>query len=162
MRGPLATFFTRLGGTDECQVATFERPQLVLRACIYLTFPPSIPAPAVLYHSTTTPSHQVDLKEAILRSLPPDNGLYMPDTLPVLDEAFWEIWHELTFTEIGIAVADAFFGEDVPPQALVDIVESTVSFDAPVVTLEPATIFWNCSMVRRSRSRISARVSWRG
>lgn len=91
----------------------------------------------MLYHSTTTPSHQVDLKEAILRSLPPDNGLYMPDTLPVLDEAFWEIWHELTFSEIGIAVADAFFGEDVPPQALVDIVEGTVSFDAPVVTLGP-------------------------
>lgn len=91
----------------------------------------------MLYHSTNNPSHQVDLKEAILRSLPPDNGLYMPDTLPVLDSAFWEIWRELSFPEIGIAVADAFFGEDVPPQALVDIVEGTVSFDAPLVTLGP-------------------------
>lgn len=91
----------------------------------------------MLYHSTNNPAHQVDLKEAILRSLPPDNGLYMPDTLPVLDSAFWEIWRELTFPEIGIAVADAFFGEDVPPQALVDIVEGTVSFDAPLVTLGP-------------------------
>ncbi len=91
----------------------------------------------MLYHSTNNPSHQVDLKEAILRSLPPDNGLYMPDTLPVLDQAFWEIWRELTFPEIGIAVADAFFGEDVPPQALIDIVEGTVAFDAPLVTLAP-------------------------
>lgn len=91
----------------------------------------------MLYHSTNNPSHQVDLKEAILRSLPPDNGLYMPDTLPVLDSAFWEIWRELSFPEIGIAVADAFFGEDVPPQALVDIVEGTVAFDAPLVTLGP-------------------------
>ncbi|RYD20859.1 MAG: threonine synthase [Verrucomicrobiaceae bacterium] len=91
----------------------------------------------MLYHSTTTPSHRVDLKEAILRSLPPDNGLYMPDKLPVLTPEFWEIWHELTFSEIGIAVADAFFGEDVPAQALVDIVEGTVSFDAPLVTLSP-------------------------
>lgn len=91
----------------------------------------------MLYHSTTTPSHRVDLKEAILRSLPPDNGLYMPDKLPVLTPEFWEIWHELTFPEIGIAVADAFFGEDVPAQALVDIVEGTVSFDAPLVTLAP-------------------------
>ncbi|MEO8614210.1 MAG: threonine synthase [Luteolibacter sp.] len=91
----------------------------------------------MLYHSTSNPAHRVDLKEAILRSLPPDNGLYMPDTLPVLDKSFWEIWRELTFQEIGIAVADAFFGEDVPPQALVDIVEGTVSFDAPLVTLGP-------------------------
>lgn len=91
----------------------------------------------MLYHSTNNPSHRVDLKEAILRSLPPDNGLYMPESLPVLDHQFWDIWRELTFPEIGIAVAEAFFGEDVTPQALVDIVEGTVSFDAPLVTLGP-------------------------
>lgn len=91
----------------------------------------------MLYHSTNNPTFRVDLKEAILRSLPPDNGLYMPDELPVLGEDFWKIWRHLSFTEIGIAVADAFFGSDVPPQALVDIVEGTLEFDAPVVTLGP-------------------------
>ena len=91
----------------------------------------------MLYHSTNNPSHQVDLKEAILRSLPPDNGLYMPASLPVLGADFWKIWRHLSFTEIGISVADAFFGEDVPPQAIVDIVEGTLEFDAPLVTLGP-------------------------
>lgn len=91
----------------------------------------------MFYHSTTTPSHRVDLKEAILRSLPPDNGLYMPDVLPTLSGPFWEIWRELTFPEIGIAVADAFFGEDVPPQAIVDMVESSVTFEAPLVWIAP-------------------------
>ena len=91
----------------------------------------------MLYHSTHNPSHRVDLKQAILRSLPPDNGLYLPDKFPVLDASFWEVWRELTFPEIGIAVANAFFGEDVPPQAIVDIVEGTVTFDAPLVTLGP-------------------------
>jgi threonine synthase len=91
----------------------------------------------MLYHSTNNPSFRVDLKEAILRSLPPDNGLYMPDRLPVLGEDFWQIWRLLTLQETGIAVADAFFGEDVPPQAIVDIVEGTLTFDAPLVTLGP-------------------------
>ena len=91
----------------------------------------------MLYHSTNNPTFRVDLKEAILRSLPPDNGLYMPDKLPVLGDDFWKIWRHLSFTETGIAVADAFFGEDVPPQALVDIVEGTLTFDAPLVTLGP-------------------------
>lgn len=91
----------------------------------------------MLYHSTNNSAHRVDLKEAILRSLPPDNGLYMPDQLPVLGKDFWEIWRHLSFTETGIAVADAFFGEDVPPQALIDIVEGTLTFDAPLVTLAP-------------------------
>jgi threonine synthase len=91
----------------------------------------------MLYHSTNNPSFRVDLKEAILRSLPPDNGLYMPDRLPALGDDFWKIWRHLSFTETGIAVADAFFGEDVPPQAIVDIVEGTLTFDAPLVTLGP-------------------------
>ncbi|MFD2257369.1 threonine synthase [Luteolibacter algae] len=89
------------------------------------------------YHSTSNPSHQVDLKEAILRSLPPDNGLYMPNELPVLGRDFWTIWRELTFQEIGFAVAEAFFGEDVPAPELRDIVEGTLAFDAPLVTLAP-------------------------
>lgn len=91
----------------------------------------------MLYHSTNNPSYRVDLKEAILRSLPPDNGLYMPDALPVLGEDFWKIWRYLSFQEIGIAVADAFFGTDVPAADLTEIVEGTLAFDAPLVTLGP-------------------------
>ena len=91
----------------------------------------------MLYHSTNNPAHRVDLKEAILRSLPPDNGLYMPDTLPVLGTEFWQIWRHLSFQEIGFAVAEAFFGEDVPADALREMVEGTVSFDAPLVSLAP-------------------------
>jgi threonine synthase len=97
----------------------------------------SLHPPAVLYHSTTTPSHRVDLKEAILRSLPPDNGLYMPDSLPVLGEEFWKTWRHLSFSEIGFSVAQAFFGEDVPAADLREIVEGTVTFDAPLVSLAP-------------------------
>ena len=89
------------------------------------------------YHSTNNPNHQVDLKEAILRSLPPDNGLYMPDRLPVLGENFWQGFRDLSFQEIGFAVADAFFGEDVPADDLRSIVDGTLEFDAPIVTLAP-------------------------
>jgi threonine synthase len=95
------------------------------------------PFSTVLYHSTNNPAYRVDLKEAILRSLPPDNGLYMPDSLPVLGDEFWQIWRHLSFQEIGFAVAEAFFGSDVPAEALREIVEGTVSFDAPLVTLGP-------------------------
>lgn len=91
----------------------------------------------MLYHSTANPAHRVDLKEAILRSLPPDNGLYMPDALPVLGPEFWTIWRELSFQEIGYAVARAFFGGDLPPPALKEMVEGTLAFDAPLVTLAP-------------------------
>lgn len=91
----------------------------------------------MLYHSTNDPKHQVPLKEAILRSLPPDNGLYMPDELPVLGQDFWKVWRDLSFQEIGYAVAEAFFGEDVPEDALSEMVDGTLEFDAPTVEIAP-------------------------
>lgn len=89
----------------------------------------------MLYHSTNNPSHQVPLKEAIIRSLPPDNGLYMPNALPKLVEEFWTDWRDLSFQEIGFAVANAFFSEDVPESTLEEIVEGTLAFDASLKTL---------------------------
>jgi len=91
----------------------------------------------VKYHSTSNPAHQVDLKEAVLRSLPPDNGLYMPNELPVLGDEFWTRWRDLSFQEIGFAVAQAFFGEDIPTENLHEIVNGTLEFDAPLITLQP-------------------------
>lgn len=89
----------------------------------------------MLYHSTENPAHRVSLREAVLRSLPPDNGLYMPDELPTLDAGFWARWRELSFGEIGLAAARAFFGDDVPDEALEEIVAATLTFDAPLITL---------------------------
>jgi len=91
----------------------------------------------VLYHSTNNPSHRVNLKQAILRSLPPDNGLYMPDSLPVLGTDFWKNRRNPSFQDIGCAVAEAFFGDDVPAPALREIVTTTLTFDAPLVALAP-------------------------
>lgn len=91
----------------------------------------------MLYHSTNHQVAPVDLKECILRSLPADNGLYLPETLPVLPAEFWDIWRHLSFEEIGFAIAEAFFGEDVPATALREIVEGTLSFPAPVYGLAP-------------------------
>ncbi|HEX5791613.1 MAG TPA: threonine synthase, partial [Luteolibacter sp.] len=88
-----------------------------------------------MFYSTNNRSLRVGLKEAILRSLPADNGLYMPVELPVLPAAFWQKYRSLSFQEIGFEVAKAFFGEDVPEAALREIVEGTLSFDAPLVQL---------------------------
>ena len=83
--------------------------------------------------STNNPAHRVSLKQAVLDSLPPDNGLYMPERLPALDAGFWQEWRDLTFQEIGLRVAQAFFGHDVPAEALRSIIDESLSFDAPRV-----------------------------
>jgi threonine synthase len=89
------------------------------------------------YHSTNDPTHRVDLRTAVLRSLPPDNGLYMPDELPTLPPAFWAGLKEKSFIEIGTAVATAFFGDEIPHADIEQIVADTLTFDAPVIELAP-------------------------
>ena len=79
----------------------------------------------------------MSLKEAILRSLPADNGLYMPDNIYPLGDDFWHEWRDLPFEEIGFRVASAFFGEDVPAAELREIVDGTLAFDAPLIQLAP-------------------------
>ena len=79
----------------------------------------------------------MSLKEAILRSLPADNGLYMPDNIYPLGDDFWHEWRDLPFAEIGFRVASAFFGEDVPAAELREIVDGTLAFDAPLIQLAP-------------------------
>ena len=91
----------------------------------------------MLYHSTANPGSRVSLKEAILRSLPADNGLYMPDNIYPLGDDFWHEWRDLPFAEIGFRVASAFFGEDVPAAELREIVDGTLAFDAPLIQLAP-------------------------
>ncbi len=92
---------------------------------------------AMLYQSTHSRAAGVNLKQAVLRSLPPDNGLYMPAQLPTLPPDFWRSWRDLTFQEIGRAVATAFFHDDIPSRALDEIVDGALTFDAPLVTLGP-------------------------
>jgi threonine synthase len=85
------------------------------------------------YHSTQQAAPPVSLKDAVLDSLPPDNGLYLPARLPVLDAEFWRDWRDLSFQEIGVRVAQAFFGEDVPAETLRQLTTEALAFDAPLV-----------------------------
>ncbi|MBC7922892.1 MAG: threonine synthase [Ferruginibacter sp.] len=84
-------------------------------------------------YSTNRQSPPVSLEEALFRGLPPDQGLYLPDTLPVLPESFFRDMHLLPFREIAVRVAVALLGEAVPANVLREVVYRAIDFDAPVV-----------------------------
>lgn len=88
------------------------------------------------YYSTNNPSQFTTLREAVLQGLAADNGLYMPESIPVLPPAFFEGIHEMTFQEIAVAVAEKFTGDEIPPAALKRIINHTIQFDAPLVALD--------------------------
>ncbi|MGB2453932.1 MAG: threonine synthase [Akkermansiaceae bacterium] len=88
------------------------------------------------FYSTKSPGQFVDLKEAVLRSLPSDNGLYMPEYIDPLPAHFWENWRDLSLPEIGFEVAKMIFRDSVPEKQLEKIVHQSANFPAPLVTLK--------------------------
>lgn len=86
----------------------------------------------MLYYSTNKKAPLATLEKAVVKGLAEDRGLYMPEAINKLPEAFFNHIEGLSFKEIARNVADAFFGDDVEPEALKRIVDDTLSFDVPI------------------------------
>lgn len=84
-------------------------------------------------YSTNNSENIVELKEAVLKSLPPDKGLYMPVDIPKLPDSFINEIEEFSFTEIAYQVAHHLIGEYIPNIELKVIIEKAINFPAPVV-----------------------------
>jgi threonine synthase len=74
-------------------------------------------------YSTKHQSADVDLKEAVLKGLPPDNGLYMPTEIPLLPQTFWDNLDNYTFTEMAFHIAKNFIGDAIPTAELNKIIQ---------------------------------------
>ena len=88
------------------------------------------------YYSTNGKAPLADLHKAVVKGLAEDRGLYMPEHINSLPQSFFDHIETLSFHDIACRVAEAFFGEDVPAEALRNIVCDTLSFDCPVVEVE--------------------------
>lgn len=88
------------------------------------------------YYSTNNPDHQVDLKEAVIKGLAPDQGLYMPQSIPQLEQSVIDSFRDKSFQEIGYEVIGALFSEDLSTSQIKELVDHTLIFDAPIVEVE--------------------------
>lgn len=85
------------------------------------------------YYSTNGQIAPASLEEAVVKGLAGDKGLYMPERIhPVTPDVIASLKNK-SFHEIAGIVASAFFGEDIEPDTLDEIVKDTLSFETPVV-----------------------------
>lgn len=85
------------------------------------------------YYSTNGQAPVADLEKAVVKGLAEDRGLYMPEEIYKLPQAFFNDIQNMKFQDIAYNVASNFFGDDVDGDALQDLVYDTLSFDCPVV-----------------------------
>lgn len=89
------------------------------------------------YYSTNLHTPDVSIEEAVVKGLAADRGLFMPREIKRLPDEFFENIGTMSFQDIACRVAETFFGEDIPRKDLEGIVRDTLSFDCPIVEVEP-------------------------
>jgi threonine synthase len=88
------------------------------------------------FYSTNNKNHKVSLKDAVIRGLAPDSGLYMPETIPALPHEFLQTLSSRSFQDISFEVARTLLQGELSEADLKKIIAHTIQFDAPLVPIE--------------------------
>ena len=82
------------------------------------------------FYSTNNKSLRISFKDVLLTGMPTDKGLYMPEYIPDLSNML-DGNTNLSFKEIGCLVASEFIHDELSKNDLEEVVNSSITFDAP-------------------------------
>ena len=91
------------------------------------------------FYSTNNTDLRVSFKEAVFNSMPLDKGLYMPENIPQLTQAFIDNIEQYSLAEIAYEIASALLKDEMPAEDLKALVTEAANFDAPAVPLDDNT-----------------------
>ncbi len=91
------------------------------------------------FYSTNKKSDPVSFKEAVIRGIAPDGGLFMPEKIPSLPVDFIKHISNYELKEIAFEVAKSFLSEDINDAGLQSIVNKAITFDSPVSMIDERT-----------------------
>jgi threonine synthase len=82
------------------------------------------------FYSTNHSAPQVSFKEAVLHGMPPDNGLYMPLSIPKIPGDLLTALPDLNFQELAFEISKLWLLDDIDEKWLKKIVYGAIDFDA--------------------------------
>jgi threonine synthase len=86
--------------------------------------------------STNHNARLVSFREAVLRGLPEDNGLYLPMHIPEMSNEFIQNLPKLSLQEIGFEVTKTLVGDELSDDTIHKAVYDSIDFDAPLYRVE--------------------------
>ncbi|TXE05959.1 threonine synthase [Gelidibacter salicanalis] len=87
------------------------------------------------YYSLNKTAPNSSFKEAVIKGIAPDKGLYFPESISPLPTSFFDNIDSLSYEEIAFQAIEQFVSPDIPETVLKTIIEETLSFDFPVVNI---------------------------
>ncbi|MCB0460462.1 MAG: threonine synthase [Flavobacteriaceae bacterium] len=88
------------------------------------------------YYSLNGSSQKVSFKEAVIKGLAEDKGLYFPEQIDPLSDEFIKNIEQFSDEEIAFNAIKQFVGDEIPAKELKQIISETLSFPFPVVPIE--------------------------
>ncbi len=86
----------------------------------------------IKYYSTNLKAEKVSFRDALLKGLAPDKGLYMPDNLPLITKKELNELIVKDYFEIAYAIAYKFLQNEIPAADLYNITRDAYNFSVPL------------------------------
>lgn len=90
----------------------------------------------MLFYNINNPAQVSNLKDAVFSAIGVGEGLYMPASIPRLNEDFFSHLQGMNLREIAFRVSSAMLSDDLPLQAIERICEKAFTFDIPLKQLD--------------------------
>ena len=87
------------------------------------------------FYSLHKNAPKVSFKEAVIKGIAPDGGLYFPEEIPQLPASFFDDIQNFSNLEIACRALMPFVKEDIPEAILREILEEVLDFDFPLVPI---------------------------
>lgn len=87
------------------------------------------------FYSTNRKVPSVSFKEAVLKGLPDDNGLFMPEVIPQFSAEFLRNLPNLSFQEIAFESAKLVIGDEIEENTLKSLIEDAFNFELPLINI---------------------------
>lgn len=87
------------------------------------------------YYSLNHNSKHTSFKNAVIRGLAPDRGLYFPNQIPILSKKFFEDIEHISVPEMAFKIIKPYVGKEIDDKKLLSIVTETLDFEFPTVEI---------------------------
>jgi threonine synthase len=88
------------------------------------------------YYSLNGYATEVNFKDALIKGLAEDKGLYFPKNINKLKDSFIKSIPYLSNSEIAYEVINQFISPEIPDRELLKIIKETIDFPFPLVNLD--------------------------
>ncbi len=90
----------------------------------------------MIFYSLNNSAPKVSFKEAVVKGIAPDKGLYFPEKIEALPASFFNDIETLSNQEIAFKAIHQFVGDEIPDNTLKEILDEVLDFDFPIVEIE--------------------------